>query len=349
MAKAIGILFVVAGHIPGIGFFPFLPYTFHIPLFYFLAGVVFDPNYLSRPALFAVRRVRSLLLPYFIYNFIFATMSELAKRWPGVAFEAQQGGVIRLLLLEPFISGHQYMLFAPGWFLCSLLLVGLAYLFILRLLNSAALPRLFYFSLFFTLAVAGMLYGKLESKSRYFNYYFNMVVAKNLVGVFFFYLGGQFRTPEYVARLCDSRILLVACAIQIYCVTHYNANFFVAMNNYPSIVSSFLTSMCGIAFVIFFASLIADSKRLNDEWLLLIGRNSLHILACHLFVFQLLNIIFLSLHGDSLEILSRQFYYIYDAQHLWPVYFSAGIGVPVAVATWINRTRVAARSRWRQE
>lgn len=52
IAKAIGIMFVVAGHIPGLGYFPFLPYTFHIPLFYFLSGLVFNPTYIGQPAVF---------------------------------------------------------------------------------------------------------------------------------------------------------------------------------------------------------------------------------------------------------------------------------------------------------
>ncbi len=338
-AKAIGILFVVAGHIPGIGFFPFLPYTFHIPLFYFLSGMVFNPSYLERPGLFFGRRSRSLLLPYFFYNVIFAGITAGCRVWPGVSFETQKWSVARMLLIEPFISGHQYMLFAPGWFLCSLFLVGVAYLLMARQLERFSIKGPLRFLLFATLALIGMKYGTIEHGSRHFNDYLNMVVAKNLPGLFFFYLGGLFREPANLAWLRDSRIMLLAIAVQIYCVAHYDANFSTAMNHYPSIPSSLLTSLCGITFVIFVATQLAHSDQVGDGWLLTIGEQSLHILACHLFVFHLFNITLLSWHGESLHILSREFYYVYDAEHLWPLYLCAGIGVPTVLAVWGKHLR----------
>ncbi|MBU4153321.1 MAG: acyltransferase [Proteobacteria bacterium] len=333
-------MFVVAGHIPGIGFFPFLPYTFHIPLFYFLSGLVFNPStYLGYPIIFIRCRIRSLLLPYFAYNIIFASITAGCKVWPGISFESQRWNVARMLFVEPFISGHQYMLFAPGWFLCSLFLVGLAYLFIARMLERFLVREPLRFFFFCTLAVVGMEYGRLAPESKFFNHYLNMVIAKNLIGLFFFYLGGRFREVANLACLRDSRIMVLAIAVQIYCITHYAANFSTAMNNYPSIPSSLLTSLCGITFVIFVSTRLAHSDQARDGWLISIGEQSLHVLACHLFVFHLLNIMFLAWHGESLQILSREFYYVYDPQRFWLVYLCAGIGVPTVLAIWANRLR----------
>lgn len=331
-------MFVVAGHIPGIGFFPFLPYTFHIPLFYFLSGLVFNPVYLQRSGIFIRRRIRSLLLPYFVYNVVFAIVTAGCKVWPGVTFEANSWNLARMLLVEPFVSGHQYMLFAPGWFLCSLFLVSLTYLFMSRLLDHFSVRQPLRFALFCTLAVAGMKYGMREHASTS-SIYLNMVGAKNLIGLFFFYLGGRFRESEYFTFLHNSRVMIIALIVQIYCVTHFDANFSSAMNRYPSIPSSLLTSLCGITFVIFVATRLTHSNQTSDGWLLAIGEQSLHVLACHLLIFHLLNIGLLSWHGESLQILSRQFYFVYDAPHLWPMYLAAGLGIPTVLAASFHRLR----------
>lgn len=337
IAKALGMIFVVLGHMPG-GFapYPFLPYTFHIPLFFFLSGLVLNSVYLGQPRIFVARRFYSLLVPYFGYNFAFALITLGFTNWLGLSFSSNRWNDPWMLLVEPFISGHQYMLFAPGWFLCSLFLVGVVYLFLARILERLLVPESLKFMLFLTLAVSGMLYGKLEPTSDYFNRTLNMVVAKNLSCLFFFYFGTLSRKTAIITWMQDLRAVLVVCFIQAYCVKHFDANFYVAMNTYPDIPSSLLTSLCGITTVIFLASLLAWSDRSGATWLDAIGNSSLHILACHLTIFHLLNIVLLEWHGNSLEVLSRQFYYVYDAQHFWPVFLAFGLGIPTIVATRVS-------------
>ncbi len=63
-AKGIGLLCVILGHLH----IPYLSawiYTFHIPLFFFLSGCVFNGQKYSFKEYF-IRRFKSLIVPYFV-------------------------------------------------------------------------------------------------------------------------------------------------------------------------------------------------------------------------------------------------------------------------------------------
>lgn len=62
--KGMGILLVVLGHVSLIEPLNTVIYAFHMPLFFFISGFLF---FSSRKEHFAVRRVKSLLTPYFVF------------------------------------------------------------------------------------------------------------------------------------------------------------------------------------------------------------------------------------------------------------------------------------------
>lgn len=62
MAKGYGIFLVIYAHL-GVGAIGRWIYTFHIPLFFFLSGYVFSTKYDFKT--FAMRKFRSMILPYF--------------------------------------------------------------------------------------------------------------------------------------------------------------------------------------------------------------------------------------------------------------------------------------------
>ena len=62
MAKGYGILGVIIGHISTPGITVWI-YTFHIPLFFFMSGFLFNTNYSL--VVFLNRKIKALLIPYF--------------------------------------------------------------------------------------------------------------------------------------------------------------------------------------------------------------------------------------------------------------------------------------------
>lgn len=117
-AKGLGIFFVVWGHITyrpsEIDYFI---YSFHMPLFFFLTGlfVSADGQDLGR---FLVRKMKSLLLPYYFFSAItfvvFYLLSQIGITIFSQALEQSS---------SPFVLlGHSYAWFLPCCFLVDMLL-----------------------------------------------------------------------------------------------------------------------------------------------------------------------------------------------------------------------------------
>lgn len=130
IAKAIGMLTIIWGHV-AIGKSVTFVYTFHIPLFFFLSGMVFVkdkyPDFLS----FVKRRIQTLIVPYIIYSFVtwviwvgfsYATHAKVTSYW--------------MPLLETFIGqgSEGYLVHnVPLWFVSCLFAVELLYYWISKL------------------------------------------------------------------------------------------------------------------------------------------------------------------------------------------------------------------------
>ena len=69
--KALAILLVVSGHLEFSLFGMFSPYSFQLALFFFISGYLFKDKYLDDVVTFIKRRIKSLLVPYYLYNTIY--------------------------------------------------------------------------------------------------------------------------------------------------------------------------------------------------------------------------------------------------------------------------------------
>ena len=69
-AKGIGMLCVIWGHIMYAGWSAKMVYAFHIPLFFFLSGMVFSKDRYEGTLAFLKRRFFSLLIPYMFFSFL---------------------------------------------------------------------------------------------------------------------------------------------------------------------------------------------------------------------------------------------------------------------------------------
>ncbi len=70
VARGIGIILVIYGHALDANSIRHLIYAFHMPLFFFLSGIVFHHKKEDRFVPFLKKNVRSILIPYFIFAFI---------------------------------------------------------------------------------------------------------------------------------------------------------------------------------------------------------------------------------------------------------------------------------------
>lgn len=70
ITKAVGMYAIIWGHIMLQGWSNLLVYSFHIPLFFFLSGMVFNGGKYTSLWQFVRRRVKTLIFPYLIFSVI---------------------------------------------------------------------------------------------------------------------------------------------------------------------------------------------------------------------------------------------------------------------------------------
>ncbi|MCR5502283.1 MAG: acyltransferase family protein [Lachnospiraceae bacterium] len=125
--SAIGIIFIVAGHLnlnafDAGGLFPY--YSFHVYIFLFIAGYFYRGRGKEKPSSFLCRKAEKLLLPYFLWNLFYGIFSTVMN-----AQGITAGGKLSFfnLFAAPFLGGHQFMFNFPAWFVPALFLTEMAY------------------------------------------------------------------------------------------------------------------------------------------------------------------------------------------------------------------------------
>ncbi len=67
IARGIGILLVMYGHVLGSDQTRFFIYSFHLPLFFFLSGMVFKEKHTESFLHFIIKNIKQILIPYFFF------------------------------------------------------------------------------------------------------------------------------------------------------------------------------------------------------------------------------------------------------------------------------------------
>ena len=160
IAKGIGILMVVWAHILLTGWTHKMIYAFHMPLFFFLSGMLFKKEKYNSFGTFFVRRAKRLLLPYFIYSV--ATWAF----WAAFRYIRHDEVSSYLMpLLQTIIaqgSGEFFVHNSALWFIPCLFLTEILYFFISKL------KRLMCLLLCFILAASSFVFGHIWGADYWF-------------------------------------------------------------------------------------------------------------------------------------------------------------------------------------
>lgn len=141
IAKGIGILLVVYAHIMLVGWSHRLIYAFHMPLFFFISGYLFNPRKFFSFKEFIKKRFFRLLVPYFFYSiatwiiwagFRYVQGSEVHNYW---------SPLLQTVLAQG--SGAFLVHNSALWFIPCLFAVETMYYFICKLKERLALVLCF--------------------------------------------------------------------------------------------------------------------------------------------------------------------------------------------------------------
>lgn len=143
--KAIGIYLMVLGHHETMSndVVKYI-YSFHMPLFFFISGFLFDYERYPTIKSFALQRIKTLIVPYFVFSFItfiiFVLFTEI--RHP----EQIASGNVNFIdnFLSIFISANGIIMMShntPLWFLTCLFLTEIQFYFICQVLYTAKIKN----------------------------------------------------------------------------------------------------------------------------------------------------------------------------------------------------------------
>lgn len=282
VAKGIGILLVVFGHswIVGheIGQLYYVIYSFHVPLFFFLSGVVFNPNQSLKYLI--ISKTDSLIKPYWATLLLIAPLYILFKKIP-----------VSTYLLGAGYGNGTTVVWAPLWFLPHLWALNIFSWTFIRLTNIHRQKGLLKIVMLVALLATGYYVLKwLESnphitsgapvvvdwgKSLYPGLPLSMDII--LVSAFYFTLG--FLSKSKLIDVNEVRLLFLLVGfvlIHLFSVVYVDLN----IRKYDGLVWTTLTALVGIYLVLGLSKLLSQYK-VPSRFLSYIGTASLIILIFH--------------------------------------------------------------------
>lgn len=335
--KAIGIITVVIGHYPGDPFVFLKPYVYHMPLFFFLGGLLLNTrrSVLSHTANIIKKHLVYIVVMYVFLALIFAILHQL---YPIAYTSMWRGSVVDSLLYPIEKSFHGGSYFFVGWFLFAYAIVSLL-CFVLVHIVSRFFSRPTTLQGAIAIVALAMGYAGMDYVAQAYQdsklFYLNLL-AQVLVGSSFFLLG--YSAKNLIMRL-SGLYGFVAAFVFIYIMYQYDAlePLVIAWSNYQlGFVAQTLTALAGILAVFSIAKIVAHYEHIPA--LQHIGRQTKPIMSYHILAFVLLDIVF-SWFG-LWDLHHTKALTHYHSPFTWPIYISVGLAIPMLLhATGKHVTR----------
>lgn len=324
LLKALAIILVVSGHLEFRLFDMFPPYSFQLALFFFISGMLFKDKYLDSVFEYVKRRVKSLLVLYFLYSAFYAVVTIGIEKLTGKFWGMELS--LNNFFITPFLNGHQFDLSCPMWFVPQLFITMIMFLYCQRLLREKSEPIKFAFYTF--LGFLAIPLTKIVPEVTPLL----LVIVRTIFSLFFVYLGHFYTTKiEGKYNIFTPKILGAVICLQAI-LWHFNRDFtpehgiglsyvlvWARFDN--QIIVPVLTSITGIWFSMWFINVTYEYIK-NINFIKLIGENTYHIMANHLFVMFILTAIIFKINGIPFaERNLHNIYWIYNPTQNTYLYF----------------------------
>lgn len=270
-AKAIGIFLIVLGHTYCLdGFIEKLIHSFHVPLFFFLSGILIKETTLKLNFIhYLSRYTRRLVVPYFIFG-ILSYIFWLATR----TFKRDAAEFLSLKFYEPLIDlcygayDHIYVN-EPLWFFTCLFSATIIFYFVSKISNKI---------LFGLVIILLGIIGTETHKIILFHLPWNIELAT--VAVVFIVLGYLTKTTNCFHNrynMATPIVLMTVCGVLNLFIVEYNGRVSMMYMNFgESTILYFAAAVFGIITTLCISKLIPQ-----NAIFLWLSKNTLIIFATH--------------------------------------------------------------------
>ena len=323
LLKALAIMLVVSGHLEFSIFGMFPPYSFQLALFFFISGMLFKDKYLHDAAGYFLRRVKSLLVPYFCYEsaYLLITLALV----PVAGEFLGEAPSFKNFFITPFLNGHQLFLCAPLWFVPQLFITLIIFLFLMRTL--CLIKNKWLNLAFFTILGFGAipLWKIIPSHTP-----FALVVMRTAFSLFFVYLGHFYIkyikynynifTPKWLGGIILFQAVLWLFNRDFDPSHGIGLSYVLVWGRFDlQIIVPVFTSITGIWISLFTVKLLYPYLK-NIKLLQHMGKVTYHIMANHLFVMYMITIVLFYITGTPLSD-KGSIYSIYNPVQTTYMYF----------------------------
>lgn len=294
---ALGMIFVVAGHCEEGGvsllyeWFP--PYTFHLALFVFASGYLYQYEGGTGIGRFVAKKAVRLILPVYLWNLFYWGMIQLLS-FGGFTIGADVS--IGDMLLGIIKNGHQLEYTMGGWFVVPLFMVQVFQAIVMWILHRLNCKYGDYIQLAIHM-VGGILGVSLAMAGYHTGWY--LVLVRMLFFLPFFGIGRFYRQKlEKYDKLPSFWYLGVLFALQLVIIMYHGK---VPMylpswcNNFDSVIWPYAVGFIGIAFWLRIARLLEPVLG-RSKWVHLIADNTYAIMMNHFMGFMLVKTVFAGLN-----------------------------------------------------
>ncbi len=309
-------------------------YLFHMPLFFFIGGLLATPISSSLKS-WCAKWLRQYLGYLLLWYIIIAALTSLIKHYVDTQIVLSLGQGWWLLHLPLRYNFHNNSLFMVAWFILSYGLASLIFRVSISLLGaylqSHVVKSLLVVSLVGLGFVAANYGGPIYNADRS-QWYLN-VATQTSVGLSFMALGFAFR--PYLKLLGNLALFCAAASILITFVA--NGSFSELGMSWSEYPNGYLIHLCSALIGIYCLLAVAYMLSLlrKSTWLCTVGLHSKDIMTMHLLCFVLIDLIMVRLGlMDSTEISALNHY---SSENTWLLYMLAGLGLPMLFATLLKQ------------
>lgn len=330
VAKGLGILSVVIGHINGGLFAPVVSwvYLFHVPFFFFLSGLFLKTSTPFRP--FLLKKVKRLYGPAVLSNALFLILYILMLQYACQPWSWNDS--IRHLV-KIILGLAVTPLGGATWFLIVLFRASILFCVISRFGDESKLGKKGHYLSAMVVLLLGMVglfvpipYG----------------LGRDLVALLFLYAGRmsfKLGLLEWIDRQKTTIKISVAVITFILLLMVGRINSYdMSQGEYGIVPLMLFSSFCGILFLLVISSLVQRFLAGISRFLAYSGEKTMWILIGHFVAFKLIVFVQVGIMGAPRECVMAHPTYMLDAS--WPIlYLTAGFFLPLLFSCMWNNLK----------
>lgn len=313
IAKGIGIILTVIGHTESI--FDSFIYQFHMPLFFFLSGIMFSEKSTQDIKGYVYKKFKTIYITFIKYEISFLLIHNFLVKFNFYTdlsntnlYYSSKDFIENLLKIFTMGGGEQ--LVGPLWFLISLLEINIIFCILICAIKKVGLGKK-------TLVILLTMFYYIGCNTD-----LPRMLSASFIGMFFYGIGYMFKLYEDKVRI-NIKYSLLCILVVLICSLINEVD--ISSNTIRFKTMLIVSGLCGTYFIIWFSK----SKILKKVNIIrYIGENSIIVLAFHCISFKLVMILEILIYRTSISNLGL--FPVYKESQIWTLWLTlSGVLIPI--------------------